>query len=116
VFDPLVLDLTPASHTARRRRLDRPDRPRPFGGGDDVDLGPTGQLLLTLVRLRHDPAQEALGDRFGGSDSSARRAIRRCPPVREHAGTDTRRRPDPGRGRRKAVPASSTPPRARRPR
>jgi hypothetical protein len=105
VFDQLVAELNPAFHTARRQRLDRPDRPRAFGGGDDFDLGPTDQFLLTIVWLRHYPTQEALGDLFGVSDASALRAIRRCLPVLEQAGKATMRMPDPGRGRRKALPA-----------
>jgi hypothetical protein len=105
VFDQLVAELNPAFHAARRRRLDRPDRQRAFGGGDDFDLEPADQFLLTIVWLRHYPTQEALGYLFGVSDSSALRAIRRCLPVLEQAGKDTMRMPDPGRGRRKALPA-----------
>jgi hypothetical protein len=105
VFDQLVAELNPVFHAARRRRLDRPDRQRAFGGGDDFDLEPTDQFLLTIVWLRHYPTQEALGYLFGVSDSSALRAIQRCLPVLEQAGKDTMRMPDPGRGRRKALPA-----------
>ncbi len=92
--------MNPAFHTASRQRLDRPDRQRAFGVGDDFDLEPSDQFLLTIVWLRHYPTQEALGYLFGVSDSSALRAIRRCLPVLEQAGKATMRMPDPGRGRR----------------
>jgi hypothetical protein len=105
VFDQLVADLNPAFHTARRPRLDRPDRQRAFGGGDDFDVDPTDQFLLTIVWLRQYPTQEVLGYLFGVSDSSALRAIARCLPLLEAAGKDTMRMPDPGRGRRKPLPA-----------
>lgn len=104
LFDQLVPDLVAAFHATRRRRLDRPDRRRAFGGGDDFDLDPADQFLLTIVWLRHYPTQEALGYLFGVSDSSALRAIRRCLPLLEQAGQDTMRMPDPGRGRRKPLP------------
>ena len=104
-FDQLVPGLLVAFHAARRQRLDRPGRRRALGGGDDFDLAPADQLLLTIVWLRHYPTQEALGYLFGVSDSSALRAIRRCLPLLEQAGKDTMRMPDPGRGRRKPLPA-----------
>src|SRR5438270_13461879 len=46
LFDQLLDDLRPAFTADRRRRLDRPDRQRAFGG-DDFDLEPDGQLRLT---------------------------------------------------------------------
>ncbi len=101
VFDQLLDDLRPAFAADRRRRLDRPDRQRAFGGGDDFDLPPDDQFLLTLFWLRHYPTQEVLGYLFGVSDSTAKRAIDRCLPLLEAAGRDTMRLPDPGRGRRK---------------
>ena len=42
---------------------------------------------------------------FGVSDSTARRAVERCLPVLEQTGKATMRMPDPGRGRRKKLPA-----------
>ena len=104
-FDELATELVPAFHYARRARLDRPGRRRAVGGGDDFDLGVADQLLLTIVWLRHYPTQEVLGFLFGVSDSTALRAVRRCLPVPEAAGRDTMRMPDPGRGRRKRLPA-----------
>src|SRR6476646_2527524 len=100
-FDALLPELLPAFDAGRRQRLDRPDRRRAFGGGDDFDLDPDDQFLLTIFWLRHYPTQEVLGYLFGVSDSTAKRAIDRCLPLLEAAGKDTMRMPDPGRGRRK---------------
>lgn len=101
VFDQLLQELRPAFAAQRRRRLDRPDRQRAFGGGDTFDLEVDDQFLLTIFWLRHYPTQEVLGYLFGVSDSTAKRAIDRCLPLLEAAGKDTMRMPDPGRGRRK---------------
>jgi hypothetical protein len=101
VFDQLLQDLRPAFAAQRRRRLERPNRQRAFGGGDDFDLDPDDQFLLTIFWLRQYPTQEVLGYLFGVSDSTAKRAIDRCLPLLEAAGKDTMRMPDPGRGRRK---------------
>jgi hypothetical protein len=104
-FDQLLPELRAAFAAARRRRLDRPDRQRALGGGDDFDLGVDDQFLLTIVWLRHYPTQECLGYLFGVSDSTAKRAIDRCLPLLEQSGQDTLRLPDPGKGRRKDLPA-----------
>jgi DDE superfamily endonuclease len=80
-FDQLLPQLCAAFAAARRRRLERPDRRRAVGGGDDFDLGVDDQFLLTVVWLRHYPTQECLGYLFGVSDSTALRAVRRCLPV-----------------------------------
>lgn len=101
LFDLMLPDLRLAFSAQRRRRLNRPDRQRAFGGGDDFDLEPDDQFLLTIFWLRHYPTQEVLGYLFGVSDSTAKRAIDRCLPLLEKAGRDTMRLPDPGRGRRK---------------
>jgi hypothetical protein len=104
-FDQMLPALLAAFAADRRRRLDRPGRRRAFGGGDDFDLGVADQLLLTVVWLRHYPTQECLGYLFGVSDSTALRAVRRCLPVLEQSGKDTMRLPDPGRGKRRDLPA-----------
>jgi hypothetical protein len=104
-FDALLPELVAGFNADRRRRLDRPDRRRAVGGGDDFDLDPADQFLLTVVWLRQYPTQEVLGYLFGVSDSTALRAVRRCLPILEQSGKDTMRLPDPGRGRRKALPA-----------
>jgi hypothetical protein len=104
-FDQMLPDLLAAFDAHRRRRLDRPGRQRAVGGGDDFDLPVADQFLLTIVWLRHYPTQECLGYLFGASDSTALRAVRRCLPVLEAAGRDTMRLPDPGKGRRRDLPA-----------
>lgn len=105
VFDELAADVVPAAEAAHRTRLDRPDRTRAIGGGDDFDLSTADQLLLTVVWLRQYPTNEVLGFLFGVSDSTASRARTRCLPVLEQAGRDTMRMPDPGAARRKRLPA-----------
>lgn len=105
-FDALLPELRSTFHSDRRRRLERrADRQRAFGGGDDFDLDVDNQFLLTIVWLRQYPTQEVLGFFFGVSDSTAKRAIDRCLPLLEQAGKDTMRLPDPGRGKRKDLPA-----------
>jgi DDE superfamily endonuclease len=103
-FDQLLPELRAAFAADHRRRLDRPDRQRAIGGGDDFDLGVDDQFLLTIVWLRHYPTQECLGYLFGVSDSTALRAIRRCLPLLEQSGRDSMRLPDPGKGRRRDLP------------
>lgn len=104
-FQAMLPELVAAFHTAHHARLDRPDRQRAVGGGDDFDLEPADQFLLTLVWLRRYPTQEVLGFLFGVSDSTAKRAVDRCLPLLEASGRDTMRLPDPGRGQRKDLPA-----------
>ena len=106
LFDHMLPDLLAAFAAQRRQRLHRrPGRQRAFGGGDDFDLSPADQLLLTIVWLRHYPTQECLGYLFAVSDSTALRAIRRCLPLLEQSGKDTMRLPDPGKGHRRDLPA-----------
>jgi hypothetical protein len=104
-FDRLLPGWMEAFAAERRRRRDRPGRRRAVGGGDAFDLAAADQLLLTVVWLRHYPTPECLGYLFGASDSTAPRAVRRCLPVLERAGQDTMGMPDPGRGRRRGLPA-----------
>jgi hypothetical protein len=99
LFDALAAAVLPALARAERRRRDRPGRRRAPGAGHPYALADADQVLLTVVWLRHDPTQEVLGLLFGASDSAAKRAVDRCLPVLAQAGQDTRRVPDPGRGR-----------------
>ena len=104
-FDELAAQVVPAVEAAHRKKLDRPDRQRAIGGGDDFDLSTADQVLLTVVWLRQYPTNEVLGFLFGVSDSTASRARSRCLPALERAGRDTMRMPDPGAARRKRLPA-----------
>jgi hypothetical protein len=105
VFDELAAQVVPAVEAAHRRKLERPDRLRAVGGGDDFDLATVDQVLLTVIWLRQYPTNEALGFFFGVSDSTASRVRTRCLPVLERAGKDTMRMPDPGAARRKRLPS-----------
>jgi DDE superfamily endonuclease/Helix-turn-helix of DDE superfamily endonuclease len=105
VFDALAAEVVPAVEAAHHEKLDRPDRRRAVGGGDNFDLATADQVLLTVVWLRQYPTNEVLGFLFGVSDSTASRARARCVPVLERAGKDTMRMPDPGAARRKRLPA-----------
>src|SRR3954467_8767162 len=104
-FDALAADVVSAVGAAHRKTLDRPDRQRAIGAGGAFGLTTADQVLLAVVWLRQYPTQEVLGFLFGVSDSTALRAVRRCLPVLERAGRDAMRMPDPGRGRRKKLPA-----------
>src|SRR5262245_3319458 len=104
-FEALAAEVVPLVEAAHRAALDRPDRQRAVGGGDDFDLATADQVLLTVIWLRQYPTNEALGFLFGVSDSTASRARARCLPALEQAGKDTMRMPDPGVGRRKRLPA-----------
>jgi hypothetical protein len=105
IFDALADVVVPAVEAAHQKGLDRSDRQRAIGGGDHFDLPWVDHLLVTIVWLRQYPTQEVLGFLFGVSDSTARRAVERCLPALEKSGKDTMRLPDPGRGRRKKLPA-----------
>ncbi len=85
VFDALAADLVPAVEAGHRKSLERPDRQRAVGGGDNFDLCTADQLLLTVIGLRRNPTNEVLGFLFGVSDSTARRVRPRCAPVLERA-------------------------------
>lgn len=105
VFEALADVVVPAVEALHKKGLDRPDRERAVGGGDHFDLPWVDHVLAAIVWLRRYPTQEVLGFLFGVSDSTAKRAVDRCLPVLEQAGRDTMRMPDPGRGRRKKLPA-----------
>lgn len=105
VFDELAAQAVPAVEAAHRKALERPDRRRAIGGGDNFDLSTADQILLTVIWLRQYPTNEVLGFLFGVSDSTASRVRTRCVPVLERAGKDTMRMPDPGVARRRRLPA-----------
>jgi hypothetical protein len=104
VFDELAAQVVPAVEAAHKKTLERPNRKRAVGGGDDFDLSTADQVLMTVIWLRQYPTNEVLGFLFGVSDSTASRVRTRCLPVLEQAGRDTMRMPDPGVARRKRLP------------
>lgn len=104
-FDALADDVVPAIEAAHRKGLERPNRQRALGGGDNFDLCTADQVLLAVIWLRQYPTDEVLGFLFGVSDSTASRARNRCVPALAKAGRDTMRVPDPGAQRRQRLPA-----------
>ncbi|WP_246523037.1 helix-turn-helix domain-containing protein [Gemmata palustris] len=70
-FDALAADVVPAVEAAHKKALERPNRQRAVGGGDDFDLSTADQVLLTVIWLRQYPTNEVLGFLFGVSDSTA---------------------------------------------
>jgi hypothetical protein len=105
VFDELAASVVPAVEAAHKKALERPNRQRAVGGGDDFDLSTADQVLLTVIWLRQYLTNEVLGFLFGVSDSTASRVRTRCLPTLEQVGKDTMRTPDPGVARRKRLPA-----------
>src|SRR6476660_4653611 len=102
-LDELVADLLPACVTAKQQRLTRPNRRRAIGGGRHDHLCWTKQILLTVIWLRTYPTKEVLAYLSGVSDSTISRVLARMVPLREAAGKDTMRMPDPGRKRRRQL-------------
>src|SRR3954470_22400031 len=82
-FDAPAADVVPAVEVAHRRSLDCPGRERAIGAGGEFGLTTTDQVRLAVVWLRRYPTREVLGFLFGVSDSTALRAVRRCPPALE---------------------------------
>ena len=105
VFDALTEDVLPLLAVADVARLDHPDRERAIGGGRTCGLTPVDQVLLAVVWLRVYPTDAVLAVLFGVSESAARRTRKRVVPVLAQAGKDGMRMPDPGRGKRKDLPA-----------
>ena len=105
VFDALVADVSSRLVAAEVARLDHPDRERAMGAGRKCGLTPVDQVLRAVVWLRVSPTDAVLAFLFGGSESAARRTRTRVVPVLAQAGEDGMRMPDPGRGKRKDLPA-----------
>jgi len=89
---------------AEQQRLARPDRRRAGGGGRRCALALADQVLLTSVWLRQYPTFAVLGSRFGLDDRPAARLVARLLPLREAAGLDRMRLPDPGPYHRRDLP------------
>jgi hypothetical protein len=104
-FDALYADFVPRFAAAERRRPSRPDRRRAIGGGHPFELDARDQVLLAVVWLRRYPINAVLGYLFGVEETTALRTVRRVLPLLEAAGLDTRRWPDPGKGKRPTLDA-----------
>jgi hypothetical protein len=102
-FESLLGDVLPRYAEAEVKRLSRLDRERAIGGGDQSDLRPRDQVLLSVIWLRQYPTQDVLAYFFGISQPTVSRTIERVLPVLEAAGQDKMRMPDPGRKRRRSL-------------
>lgn len=90
---------------AEVKRLTARERQRGLGGGDKPALSAREQILLTVVWLRVYPTHDVLGFLFGVSQPTVGRYIGRVLPVLEQRGVEGLRQPDPGRKRRRSLPA-----------
>ena len=104
-FDNLLDDVLPRLAQAKQTRLQRPNRCRAQGGGRHAERAARDHILLAVIWLRQYPTNEVLGFLFGVSDSTVSRLVNRIIPLREAAGQDTMRLPDPGRKHRKHLDA-----------
>jgi len=92
-------------HESEARRLTQRERRRELGGGDKPALGAGEQILLTVVWLRVYPTHDVLGFLFGVSQPTVGRYLAHVLPVLEQLGVDGMRQADPGRKRRRSLPA-----------
>jgi hypothetical protein len=102
-FEELEAKAEPLWQEQEFKRLDRPDRKRAIGGGQQKTLPFREQLLLTLVWLRLYLVLEALGYLFGVDKSTASRYSRSILPVLRQVGEATLGWPEPakrGHGKR----------------
>lgn len=76
-FERLYADFEPAWIAAEQARLERAERQRAIGGGNNFKLDVETQLLLVLVWLRLYLTTATLGYFFGISQSAASRNTRR---------------------------------------
>lgn len=90
---------------AEVKRLTARERQRGLGGGDKPALTAGEQILLTVMWLRVYPTHDVLGFLFGVSPPTVGRYMARVLPVLEQVGVEGLRQPDPGRKRRRSLPA-----------
>jgi hypothetical protein len=102
-FDEIVAELAPRLTTARAASRDSPGRLRAPGAGHPFELAPRDALLATVVWLRHYPTCDVQGYLLGASKATASWTIREAMLLREAAGRDAMRPPDPGRYRRRSL-------------
>lgn len=102
-FEDLEAKAEPLWQAQEFKRLDRPDRKRAIGGGQQKTLPFREQLLLTLVWLRLYLVLEALGYLFGVDKSTASRYTHSILPVLRQVGEASLGWPEPpkrGHGKR----------------
>jgi DDE superfamily endonuclease/Helix-turn-helix of DDE superfamily endonuclease len=103
-FGQLVKEVQPLLEQNQYKRLNRPDRQRAIGGGNQFALDQRDQILMTVIWLRIYPTNELLGYLFGVSDSTASRTLKRVLPVLAQNGRDGMRKSDPGKKHRLELP------------
>ena len=101
-FDQFIADLLLIVSDPEYRRQP-PLMRQPAQSGRPYRLTLVDEILLTLVWFRHRPIQQAMGDLFGVSDTTAMRIVKRRQPLLESAALGSKGLPDPGRGRRKSL-------------
>jgi hypothetical protein len=103
-FEALEAKAEPLWREQEFKRLDRPNRRRAIGGGQQQTLSFREQLLMTLVWLRLYLVLEALGYLFGVDKSTASRYTNAVLPVLRRVGEDTLGWSDPPkRGQGKGI-------------
>ncbi|KKL07855.1 hypothetical protein LCGC14_2581830 [marine sediment metagenome] len=109
-FERLYADFEPVWVAAEQKRLQRPERKRAIGGGNNYKLGPKTQLLMVMVWLRLYLTTAAVGYLFGISQSAVSRNTRRLLAVLREVSGEEFGWPDPprkgeGRGMQEAAQA-----------
>ena len=101
-FEELEAKAEPIWHEQEIQRLERPNRQRAIGGGQQKSLPFREQLLMTLIWLRLYLVLEALGYLFGVDKSTASRYTNSVLPVLRQVGEATLgwlERPKRGQGK-----------------
>jgi len=96
-FDRLYADFEPAWIAAEQARLQRPERKRAMGGGNNYKLDVETQLLMVMVWLRLYLTTATLGYFFGISQSAASRNTRRLLTILEAVSRQEFEWPEPPR-------------------
>ena len=102
-FEELAAKAEPIWLDNEMKRLERPNRQRAIGGGQQKSLPFREQLLMTLIWLRLYLVLEALGYLFGVDKSTVSRYTHSILPVLRQVGEATLGWPDPpkrGQGQR----------------
>lgn len=94
-FEELESKAEPLWHEQEFNRLNRPNRHRAIGGGQQKTLSFREQLLMTLIWLRLYLVLEALGYLFGVDKSTVSRYTNSVLPVLRQVGESTLGWPEP---------------------
>lgn len=80
-FNDLLKEVAPRIEAADRKRLNKRERQRKIGAGNEYDLSVSDRLLMTLIYYRTYVSQEFLGYLFDIHASNACRNMARIRPV-----------------------------------